>query len=86
MEKVAGGNGLFIGEHGGEGDAGVVVNGDIEKLPASSASFVLRVAGHTMSGFVNAGQFFNVDMQQVSKARHVHSARREPWVAAYAFG
>src|SRR5438128_9436553 len=64
-EKVAGGNSLFIGEHGGEGDTGVVVNGDIEKLPTGSAGFVLWVSSHAMSGFVDAGQFLDVDMQQV---------------------
>ena len=33
-QEVAGGDRLFVGEHGGEGDAGVVVDGDVEELPA----------------------------------------------------
>jgi hypothetical protein len=42
-QEAAGGNSFFVGEHGGEGDAGVVVDGDVEELPAGVASFVLRM-------------------------------------------
>src|ERR1017187_5659588 len=36
-EEAAGRSCFFIGQQGGEGDAGVVVDGDIQKLPAGAA-------------------------------------------------
>ena len=40
---------FFVWQHGGEGDAGVVVDGDIQVLPASAAGFILGIAGDAMS-------------------------------------
>ena len=58
--------GLFIRHHGGKGDAGVVVDGDIEELPAGAASFILGIAGEAMAGLDDAGQFLDVDVQQIA--------------------
>jgi len=65
-QETAGGGAGFIRKHGGESHAGVIVNGDIKELPAGTASFVLRVSGETVAGFVDARQLFDVDMQQVA--------------------
>src|ERR1035438_1106261 len=68
-EEAAGRSCFFIGQQGGEGDAGVVVDGDIQKLPAGAAGFILGIAGDAMAGLVNAGQLLNVDVQQVAGSR-----------------
>jgi hypothetical protein len=65
-EKAAGRETFFIGQHGGEGDAGVIVNGHVEKLPAGPAGFVLRIAGEAMTGFADAREFFDVEVQQIA--------------------
>ena len=81
-EKAAGGSRFFIGEQSGEGDAGVVIDGDIQELPSGAASFILGIAGKAMAGLVNAGQFLDVDVQQIAE-RAVHSARWAQPVPAF---
>jgi hypothetical protein len=63
---MAGGSSGFVREHGSEGDAGVVVDGDIEKLSASAASLVLRIAGDAVARFGDAGKLLDVDVQQIA--------------------
>src|ERR1017187_10169912 len=65
-EEVAGGGSFFIGQQGGEGDAGVVVDGDIKKLQIGRAGFILGIAGDAMAGLVDTSQLLNVDVQQVA--------------------
>ena len=65
-QEAAGRDGLFIGQHGGESDAGVVVDSDVEELPTGAASFILRIAGDAMPGFMDTGQLFDVDVQQIA--------------------
>jgi hypothetical protein len=65
-EKAAGGNGLFIGHHGDLGETGVVIDSDVEELPAGAASFVLGVAGEAVAGLVDAGQFLDIDVDQIA--------------------
>src|SRR5487761_1309941 len=67
VQETCRGSGFFIRHHGGEGDAGVVVDGHIEELPAGAAGFVLGIAGDAMAGFDDAGQLLDVDVQQVSR-------------------
>ena len=65
-EEAAGGGRFFVRQQGGEGDAGVVVDGDIKKLPAGAAGFILGIAGDAMAGLGDAGQLLDVDVQQVA--------------------
>src|ERR1017187_7723039 len=65
-EEAAGRSCFFIGQQGGEGEAGGVLDGDIQKLPAGAAGFILGIAGDAMSGLVDAGRLLNVDVQQVA--------------------
>src|SRR5579862_5368082 len=65
-QECAGGNRLFVGQQGGESDAGVIVDGDVEELPAGAAGFVLGISGKAMARFGNAGQLFDVDVQQIA--------------------
>jgi len=70
---------LFIGHHGHVGHAGVVVDGDVEELPASAASLVLGIAGDAVSGLVDAGQLLDIDVQQVSGTYMFVPVGRQFW-------
>ena len=50
----------------GEGDAAMVVDGDVDVLPASSRDRVATVAGNPMRGPNDASQLLDVQMQQVA--------------------
>jgi len=65
-QEAAGGDSLFVGEQGSEGEAGVVVDGDVKKLPTGAPGFVLGIAGEAMAGLMNTGQLLDVDMEQVA--------------------
>ena len=67
-EEAAGGSGFFIGQQSGKSDAGMVIDGDIKKLPAGTAGFILGIAGEAMAGLVNAGQLLDVDVQPVARS------------------
>jgi hypothetical protein len=67
-KEKAGGNRLFIRHHGYIGHAGVIVDSDVEELPAGAASLVLGIACDAMARLVDACQLLDVDVQQVSGA------------------
>jgi len=46
----------------------VIIDGDIEELPACAAGFVLRIASDAMAGLDDAGQLFDVEVKQVARS------------------
>ena len=54
-QEAACGDSFFIRQHGGKGDAGMIIDSHVEELPASAACFVLGIAGEAMTRFGNAG-------------------------------
>ena len=68
MEEGHGGIGLLIGEDGREGDAGVVVDGDVNVFPAHAAGAVGRIAGDAMARPDDAAQLLDVQVQQIAGA------------------
>src|SRR5580698_2862365 len=42
-KKQACRNGLFVRHHGGIGDAGVIIDGDVEELPSGAARLILGI-------------------------------------------
>ncbi len=66
-EEEDGGAMTLIGEDGGEGDAGMVIDGDVQVLPAGAASFPAAVAVDAMAGVHDAGQTLDIQVQQVSR-------------------
>lgn len=65
-EEGGGGVGALVGIELGESDAGVIVDGDMQDLPAGTASFVTRIAGDTVTRLGKAGQFLGVQVKQVA--------------------
>ena len=71
-KELAGRGSLFIRQHGGEGDAGVVIDVDIEKLcPAPVVSIMARIPSDAVAWLNDAGQLFDVDVQQIAGSGYV---------------
>src|SRR5579871_844516 len=69
LEELAGGEGAFIGKHSRESNARVIVDSDVQEFPTGAAGFVERIAGDAMARFDDAGQLFDVDVQQIAGRR-----------------
>ena len=69
MEEGDGARGGFVGEELGEGEAGVVVDGDVEVLPAGAADVIaLAVAGDAVAGAHDAGELLDVEVEEFTQA------------------
>jgi hypothetical protein len=60
--------GLLVGNHGGEGQPGGVVDGDVEVFPAAAALAALATAitGDAMVHTVDAAELLDVDVDQLA--------------------
>jgi hypothetical protein len=58
--------GLFIWEEGGEGQAAVIINGDVEGLGAGAGVALGAVAGGTDPGLVKTAQFLDIQMEEIT--------------------
>src|SRR3954470_20039091 len=60
------GKAFFIGQDLGKGDAGVVVDGDMDVLPADVAGIAFAVAMDAVADAADAAQFLDVEMEQIA--------------------
>ena len=58
----------------------MIVDGDIEELPAGAAGFVLGISGEAMARFGNAGQLFDVDVQQIAGSGMLITNDGDGWI------
>jgi hypothetical protein len=58
----------LIGQDRPEGDAGVVVDGDVQILPAGAARLAAPLTGDTMGGFADPRQTLDIEVDQVARA------------------
>src|SRR6266446_6473639 len=64
-DDTAGG---FIREELGEGEARVIVDGDVEVFPTCAAGVIaLAVAGDAVARAHDAGEFLDVEMEQIAR-------------------
>lgn len=56
----------LVGQDGGEADARVVVDGDVQVLPAHAARLLVAISGDTMTGLADARQPLDVEVDQVA--------------------
>jgi hypothetical protein len=66
VEESDGGVAAFIGQDLREGEAGVVVNSDVNELPAGTATALGLVGGDAMTGSEEAAELLDVEMQQIA--------------------
>ena len=57
----------LIGQEGGEGDAGVVVEGEVQVFPTSAPGFTGAISVDEMTGAHDAGQALDVEVDQVAR-------------------
>ena len=64
-----GGAGVLVlaGQHLGVGQAGVVVDGDVQVLPASPATAIDAIPQDRLSDHVEAAQLLGIDMHQLAR-------------------
>jgi hypothetical protein len=66
FEEACGGGGSFIGEYLGVGEAGSVVDGDVDELPTDAASVVATVTGDAMADATDASELFDIHVDELA--------------------
>jgi hypothetical protein len=61
-----GGVGFLVGQHAGKSQAGVVVNGDVQGLPAGELRTAAAASVAAQGDALVAGQGFDVEVEQVA--------------------
>jgi len=61
-----GGFALLVGQHAGEGEAGVIVDGDVQSLPAGELRAAAATAVATNGDLLITGHALDVEVQQIS--------------------
>jgi hypothetical protein len=65
MEKENRASSGLIWEELSEGEAGMIVDGDVKELPAGAARVIpLAIAGDAMTGALDAGEFLDVEVDE----------------------
>lgn len=67
---------LFVGQDTGVGDAGAIIDGDMEGLDAGTLAAIGAVARATHAGAVKAAEFLDVE---VGAVRRADPARSGAW-------
>jgi len=57
---------FFIGKETGKGEAGMIINGDVEGLDAGAGITVGAIAGGAGAGLVEAAKLFNIKMKELA--------------------
>jgi len=57
---------FFIGKETGKGEAGMIINGDVEGLDAGAGITVGAIAGGADAGLVEAAKLFNIKMKELA--------------------
>ena len=67
VQEGDGGLALLVGQHAGEGEAGVIVDGDVQSLPAGELRASSPPAVATNGDLLIAGHALDVEMEQVAR-------------------
>jgi hypothetical protein len=57
---------FLVGQNLGEGDARVIVDGDVEVLPADAFDVLAAIAVNAMTDTADATEFFDVEVEQIA--------------------
>ena len=66
VQEGDGGFALLVGQHAGEGKAGVIVDGDVQSLPAGELRAATPTTVATNGDLLIAGHALDVEMQQIA--------------------
>ena len=78
MRKANGTIGLLVGQDLGEGDAGVIVDADVDELPADAAAVALAgaIAGDAVADLVETTELFDIDVDHLAGSGALIAAHR----------
>jgi len=65
-QKGDGGFALLVGEHAGKGESGMIVDGDVQSLPAGELRAAATTTIATNGDLLIAGHALDVEMQQIA--------------------
>ncbi len=66
VQEGDGGFTLLVGQHAGEGEAGVIVDGDVQRLPAGELRAAATTAIAPNDDLLIAGHALDVEMEQIA--------------------
>ena len=66
LQESGGRRGFLIGQDLGEGDAGVVVDGDVHILPAGAMNATAAVAGDAATDGLEATDLLDIEVEQIA--------------------
>ena len=69
LQESDGGLALLVGQHAGEGEAGVIVDGDMQSLPAGELTAATAAAIAANGDLLIAGHALDVEVEQVAGRR-----------------
>src|SRR5579863_3465428 len=69
VQEGDGSFGLLVGQHAGEGEAGVIVDGDVQSLPAGELRAAAAPAIAPNGDLLVAGHALDVEMEQIAGSR-----------------
>lgn len=73
---------LLIGEDLGEGDAGSIIDGDVNILPSRAADAIAPIVSDAMTWALDASELFDVEVEQFAWMSALVAARRRASAAA----
>jgi hypothetical protein len=69
LEEGDGGGPLLVGENGGVGQTGMIIDGDKDEVVTGVADGIAGIAGNAEARAMNAGQLLDVDMEEIAGMR-----------------
>ena len=80
MEEGERAGGGFVREELCEGEAGMIVDGDVEILPARAADMImLAIPGDAVAGALDAGELFDVEVDEFARVGAFVALDRRRW-------
>ena len=80
VEEVGRGSLFLVWVQSGEGDAGVVVDGDVQELSADASDGVAAMAGNAMGRLLDLDQALDVEVQQITRGPVFIADYRRLWL------
>lgn len=69
VEGVEDGGDFFVGEEAGEGEAGVIIDGDVETFDAGAGAAAGAIAGGADPGALEAAELLDVEVEEIAGVR-----------------
>ena len=75
MKELDGAVLSFIGHDAGEGDAGSIVDCDMDIFPSRATDFIAAIARDAVAGPLDAGELFDIEVNEFTGGRSLVATR-----------